>query len=72
MTDPFTVAAPQPEKNEFQRFHDEMRQLRRRAFVRRDKGTYVREKTDAPKGKKAIRAAKRKRVRQMKEAANVS
>lgn len=63
----------QPEKNDFQSFHDEMRRLNRRGWRRRDTGTYVREKIEGkPKGKKAIRAAKRERVRQMKEASNVS
>lgn len=59
------------EKNDFQKFHDEMRDLNRRSFVRIEKGTVVRDKiADRPKGKLAQKAAKRERVRQRKEAQN--
>lgn len=52
----------------FREFHNEMRKFRRREFYRPDiKGTYVREKRPGEiKGKKALKAAKRARVRAMK------
>lgn len=58
-------------KNEFQEFQDSMRKLNRRVFVRIDKSTYVRpEDQKKIKGKTAKRAAKRERVRQLKESQN--
>jgi hypothetical protein len=58
-------------KNEFQQFQESMRKLNRRCFVRIDKSTYIRpEDQKKIKGKSAKRAAKRERVRQLKESQN--
>lgn len=62
--------------NTFREIHDEMRKLRRRHFVRVDdegnkiRGTVRHPVVDGrPKGKAAIKAAKRERVLAMKAAA---
>jgi hypothetical protein len=53
----------------FRDFHNSMRKVRRRGWksAERNSGTpYVAENYGFPKGKKAIRAAKRERVKAMK------
>lgn len=60
---------PKPEQAQtFREFHNEMRRYRRRVFVREDQGRkpIVNAPSDRPKGKKAIKAAKRARVAELK------
>lgn len=57
------------QKNQFQLFHDSMRALCQPREFYKSRAPYIRPKNpDEIKGKKNIRAAKRARVRLMKEA----
>lgn len=61
------VAARTRKPQTFREFHDELRKIRRRGFRRVETGTYIKPTAEGEiKGKLAIKAAKRERVRQMK------
>lgn len=67
---PECQAARKNESKDFREFHDDIRKLRRRGWIRSRGGTpYVRPTTGTEiKGKLAIKAAKRERVKAMKAA----